>query len=258
MKPRRSISEDHDRDARAAVGPRARRGIDDAERRDRRDRREHSRPRPEHPSEDRGLEQEAQRCRSAGCPRLPDAEDQQPLGEEGAGQRQDESARALSPPAARLRLRVRGAASRGRARGHAPRLVVRDEHAPRLRALVAGDHPAALEHVDQPARPRVADAQPTLQQRHRGRLVLGDAEDRLVEQRVLVRVELLRLDVGRVGEQLLVELGLGLPAALLDDQRDLLLGDEGALDALQSRGARAAGRACRPSRAAPRRRRCRG
>src|SRR5438552_2328797 len=118
-----------------------------------------------------------------------------------------------------------------------------DEHTTRLRALVAADDPAALEHVDEAARPRVTDSQAPLQERHRRRLRLHDDLDRLVEQRVVVGVELAVLAlVLRVGEDLgqlqvaLVELLFPLPR-LLDDERDLLLGHVRALDALQPRGA---------------------
>ena len=123
-------------------------------------------------------------------------------------------------------------------------LVLGHEHAARLRALVAGDDPAPLEHVDQPAGPRVADAQAPLDQRHGRGLRLDDDLDRLVEQRILVRVELAVVVVpvvaralGRL-EQRLVELLLALVAALLDDERDLLL-------ASRTRPARAAGARCR-------------
>src|SRR6476469_1493570 len=90
---------------------------------------------------------------------------------------------------------------RGRGAGrHAARLLVVDPHPSRLRSLVPRDHAAALQHVDQPAGAGVADAQAPLQQGDRCRLVLRDAQDRLVEQRVLVGVELLRLDVRQVTE----------------------------------------------------------
>src|SRR4051812_28991108 len=86
------------------------------------------------------------------------------------------------------------------------------EHAARLRAFVAGDDPAALEHVDQASRARVADAQSALQERNGSRLRLDDDLDRAIEQRVLVGVEVSvarivfrRLDLGR-DEQRLVEL----------------------------------------------------
>ena len=103
--------------------------------------------------------------------------------------------------------------------------------------------PAPLEHVDQPSGPRVADAQPALEQRHRRGLGGDDDLDRPVEQRVLVGVELAVVGVGAVGEHLRgleegrVDLLLALHARLLDDERDLLLGHEGALDALQPGGA---------------------
>ena len=66
-------------------------------------------------------------------------------------------------------------------------LGVRHEDAARLRALVAGDDPSPLQHVDQPARAGVADSQAPLQQRNRCRLGLDDDLDRLVQQRILVR-----------------------------------------------------------------------
>src|SRR5579884_68915 len=122
-------------------------------------------------------------------------------------------------------------------------LALVDEHPARLRALVAGDDPASLEHVDQPARARVADAQAPLQERDGRSLRLHDDLDRLVEERVVVRVELavLRVVAG-LGKDLrefqiaLVELLLALPR-LLDDERDLFLRDVRALHALQARGA---------------------
>ncbi len=64
-----------------------------------------------------------------------------------------------------------------------------EQHAPRLGALVAGDDPAPLEHVDEAARARVADTQAALEQRDGCRLRLDDHLDRAVEQRILVRVE---------------------------------------------------------------------
>src|SRR3954452_11709317 len=45
-------------------------------------------------------------------------------------------------------------------------IALRDEHLAGLRALVAGDHAAALHHVDEPSRARVADPQAALE--HRG------------------------------------------------------------------------------------------
>ena len=115
-----------------------------------------------------------------------------------------------------------------------------DEHAPRLRALVARDDAAALEHVDEPARPRVADAEPALEERHRGRLCVDDDVDRPVEQRVLIGVEvlvavseLLRRRLGRL-EQRLVQLLSPLGASLLDEERDLFFCHVGALLALDT------------------------
>ena len=68
-------------------------------------------------------------------------------------------------------------------------LALVDEDATRLRSLVAGDDPAPLEHVDQPARAGVADAQAPLQERDRSRLRLHDDLDRLVEQRIVVQTQ---------------------------------------------------------------------
>src|SRR5436190_21708453 len=116
-----------------------------------------------------------------------------------------------------------------------------DEDAARLRAFVAADDPAPLEHVDQAAGARVPDAQAALDERDGCGLRLHDDLDRLVEQRVVVGVEVAVLAavlVG-VGEDLgklkiaLVELLLAL-ARLLDDEGDFLLRDGGALDALES------------------------
>ena len=63
-------------------------------------------PGPNTQPEDPGLEQEAQRRRSAGRPGLADAEDQEPLGEKGADERQDESA-GVRHHRGSLRLRAR-------------------------------------------------------------------------------------------------------------------------------------------------------
>src|SRR4051794_5367748 len=125
------------------------------------------------------------------------------------------------------------------------RVVLRlvDEDAARLRAFIAADDASPLEHVDQPPGAGVAHTEAALDQRDRRGLRLDDDLDRLVEQRVVVRVEVavhvtviwLREDLGQL-EVALVELLLALPR-LLDDERDLLLGDVGALDALQPRGA---------------------
>src|SRR5581483_5881643 len=69
-------------------------------------------------------------------------------------------------------------------------LALVDEDAPRLRAFIAADDAASLEHVDQPTGARVADAEAPLQERDRSRLRLDDDLDRLVEERILVRIEL--------------------------------------------------------------------
>ena len=112
----------------------------------------------------------------------------------------------------------------------------------RLGPLVAGDHAAALEHVDQAPRARVAEAQAPLQHRGGGRLHFGDEPDRVGEQRILVGVELVaRRALRRLGldllEQLLAQLRLALAAPLLGQLGDLRLVDVGALDALQARAA---------------------
>src|SRR5919204_1700208 len=113
----------------------------------------------------------------------------------------------------------------------------------RFRALVARDDPSPLEHVDQAARTRVADAEAPLEQARRCRLRRDDDLDRALEQRILVGVELtvvvLLLLWRRLRrlQQALVELLLALRAALLDDQRDLFLAHVGALQPLQARSA---------------------
>src|SRR5207248_10763848 len=121
--------------------------------------------------------------------------------------------------------------------------VLVHEHAPRLRAFVAADDSAPLEHVDEAAGPRIADAQAALEKRDGRSLRLNNDLDRSVEQRVVVGIEVsVRAVVLGIGEDLgqleiaLVQLLLPL-ARLLDDERDLLLGDVRALDALQARGA---------------------
>src|SRR5262245_33430076 len=122
---------------------------------------------------------------------------------------------------------------------HLLELSLVDQDASRLGAFVPGDDAAALEHVDQPAGARVADAEAPLEERRRGGLGLDDDLDRAVEQRILVGVELLvrvRLLGRRLGclEERCVELLLTLAAALLDDEGDLLLADVRALDTLEA------------------------
>src|SRR5581483_4448285 len=104
-------------------------------------------------------------------------------------------------------------------------LVLGDEHAPGLRALVRRDDPAPLEHVDQASRAGVADPEPALEQAD-GRGLGGDDDlDRAVEERVLVGVELavvaevvlVREYDGR-GEVALVDLLVALDPARLDDE----------------------------------------
>src|SRR5919202_233016 len=115
-----------------------------------------------------------------------------------------------------------------------------DQDAARFRAFVARDDAPTLEHVDQAAGSGIADPEAALQEARRGCLGCDDDLDRALEQRVLVGIELrilavlLRRRLGRL-EQALVELLLPLRAALLDDQRDLLLGHERALEALEAR-----------------------
>src|SRR6476660_6953393 len=81
-------------------------------------------------------------------------------------------------------------------------LVLGDEDAARLRPFVRRDDPAPLEHVDEAAGPRVADAKPPLEEGDARGLRRDDDLDRLVEQRVLVRVELAVLGVRLVHEHL--------------------------------------------------------
>ena len=107
-----------------------------------------------------------------------------------------------------------------RQRGEDARQVgLGDQHLARLGALVAGDHAAALEHVDQPPGARVAEAQAALEHRGRGGPHLARrARIASLEQRVLVGVEarrrrrrsaVLGLDLL---EQLLAQLRLALLA----------------------------------------------
>ena len=136
------------------------------------------------------------------------------------------------------------------------------EQLPRLERVVARDHAAALHHVDQPAGPRVADAQAPLQHGGRGAAHLDHGGHGVAQQVVLVGVVVavggaLLLHRVRGLEQLLLQLGLALAAPVARDLLDLLLGDERALDA---RGARSpAGRkSSPPARAATRPRSGRG
>jgi hypothetical protein len=93
----------------------------------------------------------------------------------------------------------------GLERGEDPRQVaLGDEDLARLGALVAGDDPPALEHVDEPARARVAQAQAALEHRRRRRAHLDDELDRVAQQRVLVGIEALLLGLlDRLGLDLL-------------------------------------------------------
>src|SRR5687767_1919566 len=64
-----------------------------------------------------------------------------------------------------------------------------NQYASRFRSLIPRDDATPFQHVDQASRPRVADPQPALEQRDRGRLGLDDDLDRLLEQRILVGIE---------------------------------------------------------------------
>src|SRR3954452_9688436 len=128
-------------------------------------------------------------------------------------------------------------------REHAREVGLGHQHLARLGALVARDHPAALEHVDQTAGARVAQPQAALEHRGRGGLHLGDEPDGVAQKRILVRVEavvgaarLCRILLDLL-EQLLAEVGLTLAPPALRELLDLGLVDERALDALQAGGA---------------------
>ena len=116
----------------------------------------------------------------------------------------------------------------------------------------------------EPAGARVADAQASLDERDGRGLRLDDDLDRLLEQRILVRIEVLvaglvapSVALGSLEERL-VELLRALGAALLDDERDLLLADVRALDALEPRRAERLEQHVALARGAPRRRPGRG
>src|SRR6185312_1171168 len=64
-----------------------------------------------------------------------------------------------------------------------------DEDVSWLRAFIATDDASSLQHVDEAPGPRVADPQAALDQGHRRRLRLDDDLDRLVQQRIVIRVE---------------------------------------------------------------------
>jgi hypothetical protein len=71
-----------------------------------------------------------------------------------------------------------------------PRYVgVGDQDLAGLRALVAGDDPASLEHVDQPTGACVAEPQAALEHGRRGGSQLRHERDGLLQQRVVVGVE---------------------------------------------------------------------
>src|SRR5690242_3029423 len=76
-------------------------------------------------------------------------------------------------------------------RRHAVEIAFADQYAAWFRAFVARDDSAPFQHVDQPPGPRVAHAQPPLDQGDGRRLGLDDDLDRLVEQRILVGIEFL-------------------------------------------------------------------
>ena len=119
-----------------------------------------------------------------------------------------------------------------------------DEHLAWLGALVAADHGAPLEHVDEPPGARVAQAQAALEHRRRRRAHLDAEADRVLEQGVLVGAEAVVGDAGGgllvvldLVEQVLAQLGLALAAPERRQRLDLRLVDVGALDALQPRRA---------------------
>ena len=74
-----------------------------------------------------------------------------------------------SPLAALVRASPSACGGSVAAAKHPRQLRVPDQHLARLRALVAGDDAAALEHVDEAAGARVAHPQPALDHRDRGR-----------------------------------------------------------------------------------------
>src|SRR6266540_2412136 len=120
---------------------------------------------------------------------------------------------------------------------HTGEVAFAHEHLARLGALVARDDAAALEHVDEAAGSRVADAQAPLDERDRGGLRLHHDFDCALEERIFVRIEILVLSLvlldARRLEQRLLELLSALRAALLHDERDFLLAHVRALHALE-------------------------
>src|SRR4029079_11351612 len=104
----------------------------------------------------------------------------------------------------------------------------------------ARDDAAALEHVDEPPGPRVAQTQAALEHRRRRRAHLDDELDRVAEERVLVGGEAVVVAGALVGhfgldlvEQVLAQLWLALPRPEGRERLDLRLVDVRALDALQ-------------------------
>ena len=164
-------------------------------------------------------------------------------------------AEAIRRPEARGRVRRARAQRRGAARAaeaaglgevgeHARDVALADQHLPRLGALVAGDDAAPLEHVDQPAGAGVAEPQAPLQHRRRRGLHLGHEPDRVLEQRVVVRVEVGIATAAGLGGSSSTSSSSsswnsGSPwrRQRLGELEDLRLVDVGALDALQPRRA---------------------
>src|SRR5215204_7360388 len=110
-----------------------------------------------------------------------------------------------------------------------------NQYASGFRSLITRDDATTLQHVDQATGARVADAQAALDQRNRRCLRLDDDLDRLLEQRILVRIEVVVTGGSVIGRRLrsfeerLVELLAALCARLFDEQGDLFLGHERAL-----------------------------
>src|SRR5205085_1116478 len=65
---------------------------------------------------------------------------------------------------------------------NARQIGLADQHLARLRALVAGDHAAALHHVDQPSGAGVSDTEAPLEHRGRGAAELDHRGDRVWEE----------------------------------------------------------------------------
>ena len=116
-------------------------------------------------------------------------------------------------------------------RGNPVELRLADEHAARLRAFVARDDPAALEHVDQSAGTRVADAQAPLDERDGCRLCLDDDfdpdEDPLLDKAIEIVVTTQTASVSLIQRRLRV--GYTRAGRLIDmlERRGIISGYEG-------------------------------